>query len=78
MIQKLSMKQIAIAPYRGPNGLTNSIYGLSENGTVYQYRHTQGGWVPLCMEAVPPPRRATSYHDYVDPDDYSMDDSIPF
>ena len=49
---KLRFVQIVVAQYEGESGLSSSIAALGNDGRVYQYRHTMGGWLPLPMAVV--------------------------
>lgn len=47
MKKQLKFTQIISAAWKGADGLTYSIYGLSTDGKVYQ--HTTRGWKPMVM-----------------------------
>lgn len=45
----IKMVQILSSPWHGDKGLTASIYGLDENGGVWRYSSSKGGWTHLSM-----------------------------
>jgi hypothetical protein len=48
-IETISVEQIATA--MTPNGA--ALYGLTANGTVYEYNFSREVWIPIPMRALP-------------------------
>lgn len=49
MRKTLKMKQLTIGQWEGTHGNNFSIIGLSEDGLVFKYEKSAGGWVPYRM-----------------------------